>query len=176
MGARVKFDRLPGLEVLGLLAEGGMSEVYLGRRADSSDLVVLKRLPPEHSLDPSMVRMFRDEARISRLVSGHPNVVRYLEEGELDGSRYIAFELVEGLTVAEILNRSAARGAVVMPLTTAIGNSRPLAAWIVMIRTASSSDSGSTASATRLPSLLWRPTHWRYSRRLPSVASPHSRA
>ena len=70
----------------------------------------------------------------------------------------------------------AACGAVDMPLRMVMGNSRPLAAWMVMIRTASSSDSGSTASATRLPSLLWRATHWRYSRRLPSVASPHSRA
>lgn len=95
------------MEVLGLLAEGGMSEVYLGRRPGSSDLVVLKRLPPRHHDNPNMVEMFADEARISRLVSGHPNVVRYLEEGELDGSRYIAFELVEGLTVGEILNRAA---------------------------------------------------------------------
>jgi len=115
MGASMKIERPPEMEVLGLLAEGGMSEVYLGRRAGSTELVVLKRLPPEHSKDASLLRMFRDEARISRLVSGHPNVVRYLEEGELDGSRFIAFELVEGLTVAEILNRSASRGLVVPP-------------------------------------------------------------
>ena len=35
-----------------------------------------------------------------------------------------------------------------------IGNSRPLAAWIVMMRTASSSVSGSTDSATRDPSTV----------------------
>jgi len=38
------------------------------------------------------------------------------------------------------------RGSVVSPLSTVIGNCRPLAAWIVMILTAFTSVSGSTAS------------------------------
>lgn len=110
MGALIAPQPTRGeVEVIGLLAEGGMSEVYLGRVSHlGNDMVVLKRLPPDKSRDPESVRMFKDEARISRLVSGHPNIVQYLDEGELDGSAYIALELVEGLTVAEILNRSAA--------------------------------------------------------------------
>ena len=74
--------------------------------------------------------------------------------------------------------RAAGRcGPVDMPDTIVIGNSRPLAAWIVMIRTASSSVSGSTASATRAPSarLLRRPSAGT-ARRLPPVASLHARA
>ncbi len=111
MGALIAPQPTRGeVEVIGLLAEGGMSEVYLGRVSHlGEDMVVLKRLPPDKSRDPEMVRMFKDEARISRLVSGHPNIVQYLDEGELDGSAYIALELVDGLTVAEILNRSASK-------------------------------------------------------------------
>ena len=45
-------------------------------------------------------------------------------------------------------------GWVVSPLTTVIGNSRPLAAWTVMIRTASWSRSGRIVSLAR-PSLAW---------------------
>ena len=41
----------------------------------------------------------------------------------------------------------------VVPEHTTIGNSRPLAPWIVMMRTASSSVSGSTVSTTRAPSV-----------------------
>ena len=53
-------------------------------------------------------------------------------------------------------------GRVDMPDTIVTGNSRPFAAWTVMMRTASSSVSGSTASDTRLPSAVcWR-IHARY--------------
>ena len=48
------------------------------------------------------------------------------------------------------------RTPVVMPDTIVIGNSRPFAPWMVRMRTASSSVSGSTVSTTRAPSALWR--------------------
>ena len=63
-----------------------------------------------------------------------------------------------------------------MPDTIVIGNSRPFAAWMVMMRTASSSVSGSTASATRAPSAVWCSTHCRYWRRLPPADSLQLRA
>ena len=52
-------------------------------------------------------------------------------------------------------------GTVLSPETMVIGNSRPLAAWMVMIRTASSSVSGRIASSTRAPSAVCWPTQWR---------------
>ena len=58
-----------------------------------------------------------------------------------------------------------------MPDTIVIGNSRPLAPWMVRMRTASSSVSGSTVSTTRAPSLPWRSAQARKSRRLPPSAS-----
>ena len=67
-------------------------------------------------------------------------------------------------------------GAVDMPETIVIGNSSPLALWIVMMRTASSSVSGRIDSATRAPSAVCRVTQRRYWRRLPPVASLHARA
>ena len=63
------------------------------------------------------------------------------------------------------------RGAVVSPDTIVTGNSSPFEACTVMMRTASSSVSGRTASATRLPSAVcWR-IHARYCRSVPLVAS-----
>lgn len=106
----------PSVEVLGLLTEGGMSEIYLGRLQHlGAQTLVLKRLHPKHAKAPQMQRMFRDEARVSRLVSGHPNIVSYLGEGQLEGSEYIALEYVEGLTVAELISRCAAKKAPVPP-------------------------------------------------------------
>lgn len=110
MSANAHAESAGPLEVVGLLATGGMSEIYLGRHGGQDELIVLKRLPPEKASDPALLRMFEDEIRISRLVCDHGNIVRYLEHGTLDGSQFIAFELIEGLNVAEILQRAASRG------------------------------------------------------------------
>ena len=59
-----------------------------------------------------------------------------------------------------------------MPDTIVIGNSRPFAPWMVRIRTASSSVSGSTVSTTRAPSALWRSAQRRKSRKPPPARLP----
>ena len=64
------------------------------------------------------------------------------------------------------------RTPVVMPDTIVIGNSRPFAPWMVRMRTASSSVSGSTVSTTRAPSALWRSAQRRKSRRPPPPLRP----
>ncbi|CAN0471137.1 unnamed protein product, partial [Laminaria digitata] len=93
-----------------------MSEIYLGRlQRLGAQTLVLKRLHPRHAKAPQMRRMFKDEARVSRLVSGHPNIVSYLGEGQLEGSEYIALEYIEGLTVAELISRCSAKKAAVPP-------------------------------------------------------------
>ena len=53
------------------LAVGGMAEIYLARLPGVGfegfeKLVVLKRILPQHALDPELLRMFLDEARLSR--------------------------------------------------------------------------------------------------------------
>ena len=60
------------------------------------------------------------------------------------------------------------------PATIVMGNSRPLAAWIVMMR--SESSPSSVLSSTRSTSSMRRSTHARYSASVPPVASLHARA
>ena len=67
-----------------------MAEVYLARREERSGLgpaVALKRLLPHLLDDPSVVRMFLNEARITARID-HPNVVRILELGDHDGQPF----------------------------------------------------------------------------------------
>lgn len=91
-------------EVVGFLAEGGMAEVFLGQiPGPRPELVVLKRLKPDHEADPEFVRMFLDEARVMRLVADHPNIVTFYGDGVLDGSHFMALELLEGLTLEQVL-------------------------------------------------------------------------
>lgn len=91
-------------EVLGRIASGAMGEVYLARCHTSKGAtpVVLKRIRPELQADPQIAGMFFDEGRIAALMN-HTNIVGLYELGELDGSMFLAMELVEGITLTTLL-------------------------------------------------------------------------
>lgn len=89
-------------ERLGL---GGMAEVF---EAESSEhgKVALKCILPSLADDREFADMFWDEARItSRLL--HPNIVRILDYGRIDGKLFMALEFVDGPAVARLLRKAA---------------------------------------------------------------------
>ena len=99
-------------EIVGRIASGGMAEIYLARLHGSSrrgNEVVLKRLMPELQNDQEFVQMFYDEANIASQLS-HPNIVQIFELGELDGSLFIAMELLRGVNLRDLLARLHSRG------------------------------------------------------------------
>jgi serine/threonine protein kinase/tetratricopeptide (TPR) repeat protein len=87
-----------------------MAEVYLGRHVGSDGkfgpMVAVKRLLPHLVADSAIVQMFLNEARITAQIS-HPNVVRILDLGHENGEPYIAMELLEGRSFAELRFRAA---------------------------------------------------------------------
>jgi len=95
------------------IATGGMAEVYLGRHIDDEGnfgpIVAVKKLLPHLVRDSGIVRMFLNEARITAQIH-HPNVVNILELGMVDGEPFIAMELLEGRTWAELRARAAEEG------------------------------------------------------------------
>jgi serine/threonine protein kinase/Tfp pilus assembly protein PilF len=95
------------------IATGGMAEVYLGRRIEESGkrgpAVAVKRLLPHLVSDRRIVQMFLNEARITAQVH-HPNVVTILELGVEDTEPFIAMELLEGRSFAELRQEAAERG------------------------------------------------------------------
>ena len=95
------------------IATGGMAEVYLGRRIDEDGqrgpAVAVKRLLPHLVSDRRIVQMFLNEARITAQVH-HPNVVTILELGVEDTEPFIAMELLEGRSFAELRQEAAERG------------------------------------------------------------------
>lgn len=95
------------------IATGGMAEVYVGRHitpeGNFGPMVAVKRLLPHLVTDVSIVRMFLNEAHITAQIA-HPNVVRVFELGQVDGEPFIAMELLDGRTWAELRNRSAEDG------------------------------------------------------------------
>ena len=97
-------------ELLRKIATGGMAEIYLARtrgQAGFEKLVVVKRILPSVSNDPSFVRMFLDEARLAATLR-HPNIADVYEVGEDDGAPFFAMEFIHGQDVRGI--KFAARG------------------------------------------------------------------
>ncbi|MDP3236727.1 MAG: protein kinase [Myxococcales bacterium] len=104
------------------IATGGMAEVYVGRHIDEQGtfgpMVAVKKLLPHLVKDSSIVRMFLNEARITAQIN-HPNVVRIFELGQVTGEPFIAMELLEGRTFADLRARAAEDGKR-MPLPVAL--------------------------------------------------------
>ena len=93
------------------IGAGGMAEVFEARRVGAGLLagvvqpVALKRLRPELARDPAEAQRLVDEARILAGLS-HANIVTLHDAGLEDGELYLALELVEGASLARILERA----------------------------------------------------------------------
>src|ERR1041385_5894955 len=94
-------QRIKHYQIVNLIGEGGMGEVYLATDTTLGRRVALKVLPPFVSKDPERLRRFTQEARAASRLS-HPNVCVVHEIGETDDGRpFIAMEYVEGVTLRQ---------------------------------------------------------------------------
>lgn len=94
--------RFGNYDILQRLGAGGMGEVYRARDTRLGREVAIKTLSLEHCSQPEALSRFEQEAR-SACALNHPNIVTIYELGHVDGTRYIAMELVTGETVRELL-------------------------------------------------------------------------
>ncbi|MEO8700530.1 MAG: serine/threonine-protein kinase [Kofleriaceae bacterium] len=95
--------------IVGEIAVGGMAEVFLAvqRGLESfQKVVVIKRVLPAYSSNPSFVKMFVDEARLTARLE-HPNLIRTYEFGEVGGQYFTAMEYLPGEDLAKTLDRLA---------------------------------------------------------------------
>src|SRR6185369_16528833 len=67
-------------QIVSLLGEGGMGEVYLAHDVRMGRQVALKRLPAQFTLDADWVGRFRQEGRAVSAIN-HPNIVTIHEIG-----------------------------------------------------------------------------------------------
>jgi eukaryotic-like serine/threonine-protein kinase len=103
------------------LAVGGMAEIYLARLLGVGiegfeKLVVLKRILPQHALDPELLRMFLDEARLSATLT-HPHITEVYDVGADGDAPFFAMEYVHGANLRELMRAHArSSGQPVAPL------------------------------------------------------------
>src|ERR1700678_4178191 len=102
--------RVPGYTELRTLGSGGFGEVVLARDDGSGALVAVKYLRRELLDDPEFTGMFRAEARVLASLQD-PNVVRLYEYVESASGAAIVMELIDGVSVREILSAQGATSA-----------------------------------------------------------------
>jgi serine/threonine-protein kinase len=112
-------------QVEGRLGEGGMGQVYLARHLLMGRRCALKVMAPALSTNTEALGRFNREATNASRIS-HPNVCAVYDFGlTSDGLVFLAMELVEGETLAEL---AAASGP--MPVTRAVPIVRQVAAGL----------------------------------------------
>jgi eukaryotic-like serine/threonine-protein kinase len=95
-------DRFGPYEIVALLGKGAMGEVRQARDTRLMRDVALKVLPDALTHHRAALERFEREARSASALN-HPNVVTVYEVGEVEGTPYLAMELVEGRTVRDLL-------------------------------------------------------------------------
>lgn len=91
-------------EIIRILGEGGMANVYLAEDTILNRKVAVKVLRGDLANDEKFVRRFQREA-LSASSLNHPNIVEMYDVGEDDGNFYIVMEYVDGKNLKQLIKR-----------------------------------------------------------------------
>jgi serine/threonine-protein kinase len=91
-------------EITALLGKGGMGEVYRARDLKLKREVAIKILTEEFSRDADRLSRFQREAEVLASLN-HPNIAAIYDLQEVNDTRFLVLELVEGETLAERIQR-----------------------------------------------------------------------
>src|SRR3974377_234753 len=92
--------RVGSYEIIALLGQGGMGQVYRAKDTRLKRDVALKILPEAFAADPDRVARFQREAELLATLN-HPNIAGIYGLEQADGVRALILELVEGPTLAD---------------------------------------------------------------------------
>ena len=98
---------VPGYTELKALGSGGFGDVVLARHNVSGTLVAIKYLRRDLLADPEFTAMFRGEAEVLASLNDS-NVVRLYEYVESPSGAAIVMELIDGVSLREILTHQGA--------------------------------------------------------------------
>jgi len=95
-------------EILEKIGEGGMGEVYRARHLHLDEIRIIKVMKPGAVADATQQRRFQEEARMATVVR-HPNVAALYDFSRLpSGAYYMVSEFIDGITLHQKIERSAA--------------------------------------------------------------------
>ena len=94
-------------QVIRLIGEGGMANVYLAHDIILDRLVAVKVLRGDLADDEKFVRRFQREAIASSSLD-HPNIVGMYDVGEDNGNYFIVMEYIDGRTLKSLIKKRGA--------------------------------------------------------------------
>jgi eukaryotic-like serine/threonine-protein kinase len=99
------------------LAVGGMAEIYRARVPGAAGFekeLVVKRILPARAQDQGFIKMLVNEAKLTVQLT-HSNVAQIYECGSIGGNYFIAMELVNGVSMKEMMHAFARAGVPLSP-------------------------------------------------------------
>jgi eukaryotic-like serine/threonine-protein kinase len=93
--------------LMGLIARGGMAEVYRAKArapGEAERLLAIKCMRPQLAKEARFVEMFIREGKLA-VILDHSSIVRTFEIGRIDGRYFIAMEYIGGKDLTQILRR-----------------------------------------------------------------------
>src|SRR5438128_2365709 len=81
-----------------------MAAVFEARHVKTRQVVALKVMDPNLRSDRTFVERFQLEVKACAQME-HPHVVRVLDHGDAQGWYFLATELIDGGTVADLINQ-----------------------------------------------------------------------
>ncbi len=94
--------------LLGLIARGGMAEVYRARLREPGDdarrLLAIKVMRPQLAREARFVDMFNREGQLAMMLRNR-SIVETIEVGRIEGRHYIAMEYIGGRDLTQCLRR-----------------------------------------------------------------------
>lgn len=92
-------------EIIAKLGEGGMGAVYKARHKHLDKIVALKLLRRHLIQSEEITSRFKREMKAVGQVE-HPNIVRAMDAGEIEGSLYLAMEYVDGTDLQHLMKQN----------------------------------------------------------------------
>ncbi len=90
--------RLGPYQIIDIIGRGGMGTVFRAEDVEKGDVVAIKSLAPNFTMDPHFRARFESEIQ-ALMQLDHPNIVRLISFGQDEGVMFFAMELVEGLSL-----------------------------------------------------------------------------
>jgi eukaryotic-like serine/threonine-protein kinase len=122
--------RLGAYEVVSLLGEAGMGQVYRARDTKLNRDVALKILPEAFALDGDRTARFRREAQVLAVLN-HPNIAAIYGFEDSGSTHALVLELVEGPTLADRIAKGALPLDAALPIAKQIAEALESNRWDV---------------------------------------------